>query len=115
MLTCFNPEVNFTIKTGNTPVKQKGVAIALRWLLPLVRNYGGTPPPEDRIRQEIQNLEIGDTKDRKQHFNRFANGSKITRASGQGVETNSLTCVVVHYAAFNQESWNIFTEGKFNL
>jgi len=73
MLTCVNPDVTYQMKAGNTTVRHNGVAVALKWLLSLVRKCGGTPPPEERICQEIRTLEIGDIRDRKQHFNKYLN------------------------------------------
>ena len=54
MLTCINPSVTFKMKTGaNNWVAYKGVAVALKWLLPLMKQFGGTHPPEERIRRDI--------------------------------------------------------------
>ena len=83
----------------------------MKWLLALVRRFGGTPPAEDRIRKEIHNLGIGDGKgEKKQYFNSESNGTAITRAAG-GVATVTRSCVVVKRSAFAQESWKVFSEG----
>jgi hypothetical protein len=96
--------------TRNIAIKHNGVAVALKWLCSLVKQFGGTHPPEGRVRQEIRMLNIGDISDRKQHFNKYANGKKISRGQG-GVETSSMTCVFVKHDAFGCESWNIFAKG----
>lgn len=45
-----------------------GVAVSLKWLLALIKQYGGNPPPEERIRQEIHSLAIGLGKGEKKQF-----------------------------------------------
>ena len=79
MLTCINPTVSFTMKdaTHNIAIKHNGVAVALKWLCSLVKQFGGTHPPEGRVRQEIRILGIGDISDGKQHFNKYANEKNI--------------------------------------
>ena len=108
MLTCINPNINFKTDDGNSKVN--GVAVALKWLFALIRDNGKSAPPENRVRQEIRALDIGTVKDKKQFFNKYANGSKITR-SADGVEVQSKTCVVIKRSAFAAESWRIFSEG----
>lgn len=86
MLTCVNPAVIFRMKSSGDQ-RHNGVAISLKWLLGLVKRFGASNPPESRIRQEIHNLSIGDGKgEKKQYFNRNADGTTITRAAG-GVAT----------------------------
>ena len=109
MLTYVNPDITFKHKTGNTTVRHRGVAIALKWMFASIRNFGGTLPPEDRTRQEIRNLDIGMICDKKQHFNKYANGQKISRAVG-GVEIQSKSVTIKH-SAFGVESWNVFSQG----
>ena len=75
MLTCVNPEVTFKLNS----VRHRGAAVALKWLFATIRNFGGTPPPEDKTRQEIRTLDIGLVGDKKQYFNKYANGKKISR------------------------------------
>lgn len=111
MLTCVNPNVTFKHETGKTTTKHgRGVAIALKWLFATIRNFGGTPPPKDKARQEIRNLEIGMISDKKQHFNKYADGQKISRGAG-GVEIQSKSCVIIKHSAFGVKSWNVFSEG----
>lgn len=115
MLTCVNPEVSFKSKNSRLATgvvtKHCGVAVALKCLYALVRSYGGTPPSEERVRGEIRNLDIGDTTDKKQFFNKCPNGLKITRAAGKGVEVVQISCVTVKQSAFPIGSWKIFCEG----
>ena len=67
----------------STTVKHLGLAVALKWLLSLVKKFGGSHPSEDKIRREIHTLSIGDGRgQKKSHFNKFANGTKITRGAG---------------------------------
>jgi hypothetical protein len=112
MLTCVNPDISFRMKTCSVNIKYKGVGVALKWFLSMIAKSGTTPPTEDRIKQEIRALEIGETGDKKQYFNKFPNGRKITRGEG-GVEIQSKSCVIVKQAAFGTESWKIFSEGNF--
>jgi len=107
MLTCVNPKVTFRGKEGQ---QHKGVAVALKWLLPLVRQFGG----QDRIRREIKTLNIGDGKgDKKQHFNKFPNGTVISRGAG-GVDVVSRSCVVIKESCFGEENRRAFREGTQN-
>ena len=106
MLTCVNPEVTFKLNS----VRHRGAAVALKWLFATIRNFGGTPPPEDKTRQEIRTLDIGLVGDKKQYFNKYANGKKISRAAG-GVEIQSKSCVTVKHSAFGANSWEVFCEG----
>jgi hypothetical protein len=107
MLTCVNPNIIF--KQNDSEPKVKGVAVALKWLFALISDNGMAPPSEGHVRQEIRALEIGIAKDKKQFFNKYANGNKISR-SLDGVEVQSKTCVVIKRSAFSQESWEIFSE-----
>ena len=114
MLTCVNPAVIFRMKSSGDQ-RHNGVAISLKWLLGLVKRFGGSNPPESRIRQEIHNLSIGDGKgEKKQYFNRNADGTTITRAAG-GVATIPRSCVLVKRSAFRPESWKVMSEGVFML
>lgn len=72
MLTCVNPEVMFKLNS----VRHRGAAVALKWLFATIRNFGGTRSPEDKTRQEIRTLDIGLVGDKKQYFNKYANGKK---------------------------------------
>ena len=110
MLTCINPAVSFRMKANNDMSMYSGVAVALKWLLPVIKQFGGTYPPEDRMRQEICTLSIGDTNDKKQYFNKFTNGTNITRAAG-GVEVTARSCVLIKYEAFQPESRGAFRKG----
>ena len=105
MLTCVNPNINFKVKATGLVQQHKGVAVALKWLLPLARQFGGSHPPEDR------NLSIGDRRgDKKQYFNKYADGVSITRGAG-GVEVVARSCVVVKQSCFGNENWSTFCEG----
>ena len=109
LLRCWHMwvQITFKYKTGNSTVRQRGVTIALTWLLASIRNFCGIPPPEDKTRQEIWNLDIGMICDQKR--DKFANGKKISRAVS-GVEIRSTSCVTVKHLAFEVESWNVFSE-----
>lgn len=109
MLTCVNPSISFKLK--DKAVQHKGVAVALKWLLPLVRQFGGSHPPEGSITQELRTLSIGDGRGEiKQHFNKFPNGVHITRAAG-GVQVTLRSCVVIKNSAFGAEHWKAFCKG----
>ena len=111
MLTCVNPKVNFKMKASGLEQQHKGVAVALKWLLPLVRQFGGSHPSEDKIRQEIRTLSIGEgSGKKKQYFNQRPNGVSITRGAG-GVEVVSRSCVVIKQRCFGTESLTTFCEG----
>ena len=111
MLTCVNPTVEFKMKS--TTVKHFGLAVALKWLLSLVKNFGGSHPSEDKSRREIHNLAIGDGRgQKKSFFNKFANRNKITIGAG-GVEVTSRSCIVVKHSCFGAESWRAFSEGMY--
>ena len=98
--------------TGGTEKQHKGVAVALKWLLPLVRQFGGSHPPEDRIRQEIRTLSIGDGRgEKKQYFNKYPDGIAISRGAG-GVEVVSRSCVIIKQSCFGAEKWTTFCEGN---
>ncbi len=115
MLTCINPEVVFS--SGSPAVKVRGIAIALKWLCALIKQNGYPSPPEEVIRQDINALGIGVTSNKKQYFNKYANGQTISRGS-EGVEVVSRKCVLVKYSAFMQESLAVFSEGmpsNFNI
>jgi len=108
MLTCINPSVNF--KQSSSSASNKGVAVALKWLLPLIKEFGGSHPPEDRIRREVVHLGIGDGKGVTQYFNKRPDGTKITRGSG-GVEVTGRKCLIIKHSAFGNLSWKTFSEG----
>lgn len=58
MLTSINPSVKLKLKDCIT----QGLAVAFKWLLPLVKEFGGSYPPEDRIRRDVtqqHNLALG--------------------------------------------------------
>ena len=110
LLACVNADVTFKSK-GEGGSRHRGVAVALKWLFSLVRKYGGTPPPEERVRQEIKTLSLGDVSDKKQFFSKHPNGNKISRATGHGVEVTQISCVTVKRATFPSESWKVFAEG----
>ena len=112
MLTFVNPKV--MIKVDGTIRKVACVAIALKWLLATISDHGGTPPPDDQMRQEIRSLDIGFTNNRKQFFNKYPNGDKINRGP-DGVEVQSKNCVFVKHSAFGPESWDIFSQGILSL
>lgn len=114
MLTCINPAVSFRMKANTERGMYSGVAVALKWLLLLIKQFGGTYPPEDRMRQEIRTLSIGDTSDKKQYFNKFTNGTTITRAAG-GVEVTARSCVLIKYEAFQPESKRAFRKGMNHI
>ena len=95
----------------STTVKHVALAVALKWLLPRGKKFGGSHPSEDKIRREIHTLSIGDGRGQKNsHFNKFANGTKITRGAG-GDELSSRSCIVVKHSCFGAESWEAFSEG----
>ena len=98
------------IKVDGTIRKVPCVAIALKWLLAMISDHGGTPPPDDQMRQEIRSLDIGFTNNRKQFFNKYPNGDKISRGP-DGVEAQSKNCVFVKHSAFGSESWDVFSQG----
>ena len=100
LLTCVNPDVTFKSK-GEGGSRHRGVAVALKWLFSLVGKYGGTPPPEEKVRQEIKTLSLGEVSDKKQFFNEHPNGNKISRATGHGVEVTQISCVTVKRATFS--------------
>ena len=106
MLTCINPSVNFKVKTGT----YKGVAVALKWLLPLVKQFGRTHPREEAIRRDIVTLGIGDGKGITQYFNKYPDGTCISRRAG-GVEVIGRKCVIIKHSSFGDESWKTFSEG----
>lgn len=108
MLTCINPDVSFS--SGPSTLKIRGVAIALKWLLALVKQSGNTTPREDVVRQEITTLGVGVITNKKQYFNKNPNGNSICRGA-DGVEVVSRKCVLVKHSAFGQDSWAIFSEG----
>ena len=112
MLTCINPEVVFS--SGSSAVKVRGVAIALKWLCALIKQHGYPTPHEEAIRQDINALGIGVTSNKKQYFNKHANGQTISRRS-EGVEVVSRKCVLVHYSAFKGDSFAVFFEGTSNF
>lgn len=88
-----------------------GVAVSLKWLLALIKQYGGNPPPEERIRQEIHSLAIGLGKgEKKQFFNKFPNGKTITRGAG-GVAVIPRSCIVLKWTSFQPTTWESFCEG----
>ena len=82
-----NPSVSFKLKTSGL---HKGVAVALKWFLPLIKEFGGTHPPEDRIRRENTTLSIGDGKGTTQHFNKFPDGNC-------GVQVTGRKCIFIKY------------------
>ena len=110
MLAFVNPNVWFKMKsTGDE--KHSGLAVALKWFLPLVKRFGGLHPPEAKIRQEIHSFLIGDGRGQKKaHFNKFADGKRISRGAG-GVEVTSKSCILVKHFSFGKESWRVFSEG----
>ena len=114
MLTCINPAVSFRMKANTEWSMYSGVAVALKWLLPLIKKFGGTHLPEDSMHQEIRTLSIGDTSDKKQYFNKFTNGTTITRAAG-GVEVTTRGCVLIKYEAFQPESRRAFRKGMNHI
>ena len=103
MLTCVNPAVSFRMKPTTEWHMYSGVAVALKWLLPLIKQFGGTHPPEDMVRQEIRTLSIGNSSDKKKYFNKFVDGTTITRAAG-GIEVTARSCVLIKYEAFQPEN-----------
>ena len=60
------------------------------------------------MRQEIAAL--GVISNKKQYFNKKANGQIICRGAN-GVEVVSRKCVLVQHSAFGQESWATFLQG----
>ena len=112
MLTCINPSISY--KPDDGAPKVNGVAVALKWLFALISDNGNTPPPEDRVRQEIRALNIGTTRDKKQFFNKCANGNSISRGA-DGVEVQSKTCVAIKHSAFTPSSWLVFAEGMSSM
>ena len=82
MLTCVNPNISFKMNTCSVNIRYNGVSVALKWFLSMLSKYGASPPTEETIRQEIRMLEIGETRDKKQFFNKYPNGRKISRAEG---------------------------------
>lgn len=110
MLTCVNPSVSFKL-LPDKKVQHKGVAVALKWLLPLVKQFGACHPPEGKIRQELRTLSIGDGRgDIKQFFNKYPDGDAITRGAG-GVSVKARSCVVMKNSAFGRENLRVFWEG----
>ena len=86
--------------------------MAFKWFLPLIKEFGGTHPPDDRIRREITTLSIGDGKGATQHFNKFPDGNCISRGAG-GVQVTGRKCIFIKHSAFGKESWRTFSEGTF--
>lgn len=114
MLTCVNPNVSFSADTSKNKVS--GVAICLSGLYNLITMSGNTPPPDTgSLRQEIETLEIGVTKNAKQFFNKTPNGTKITRTRRPNeaeVEVISKKCIITKHSAFGVASWAVFSEGS---
>ena len=118
MLTCINPDVSFSTDKSN--IRVRGAAISLNCLWNLITMSGHAPPIEniDRLKQEIEELEIGATKKRKQFFNKTPNGTKIKRTrttTGTDVEVISKKCVIIKHSAFGAASWAVFSEGNVNI
>lgn len=88
------------VETTKKPSRKRrkvvsSVAIALKWLFVTIRNFGGIPPPEDKVRQELCTPDIGVIINKKQHLEKYANRQQISRAAG-GVEIQSKSCVTVN-------------------
>lgn len=118
MLTCINPDVSFSTDKSN--IRVRGAAISLNCLWNLITMSGHAPPIEniDRLKQEIEELEIGATKKRKQFFNKTPNGTKIKRTrttTGTDVEVISKKCVIIKHSAFGAASWAVFSEGNVKI
>ena len=109
MLTCINPDVTFT--SGSSIGKIRGIAIALKWLYGLIKQSGNVPPPEELIRQEIEMLGIGETGNKKQYFNKSADGQTICRGA-EGVEVVSRKCIFIKHSVFRTNAWTLFSEGR---
>ncbi|CAB4017459.1 Hypothetical predicted protein, partial [Paramuricea clavata] len=105
MLTCVNPNIIF--KQNDSEPKVKGEAVALKWLFALISDNGMAPPSEGHVRQEIHALEIGIAKDKKQFFNKYANGNKISR-SLDGVEVQSKMRGDKAFSVLSRKLGNIF-------
>ena len=84
--------------------------MALKWLLPLVKQFGGTQPCEEVIHRDIITLGIGDGKGVNQYFNKYPDGTCISRRAG-GVEVIGRKCVIIKHSSFGDESWKTFSEG----
>lgn len=88
----------------------KGMAVALKWLLPLVKQFGGTYSREEAIHRDIVTLGIGDGKGVTQYFNKYPAGTCTSRRAG-GVEVIGRKCVIIRHSSFGNESWKTFSEG----
>ena len=88
--------------------------MALKWFLPLIKEFGEQHPPKDRIRREITTLSIGDGKGATQLFNKFPDGNCISRGAG-GVQVTGRKCIFIKYSSFGRESMKTFREGTFSV
>lgn len=112
MLMCINPDVKYKSSNGNT---FKCMAVSLKWFLSLLQRNGDATPPEERIRNEIKALGIGDVSKKRQYFNKTPDGSRISRAAGENTCTIPKTCVVVKHSAFSEQSWATFSNGNMQI
>ena len=110
MLTCINPDITFLSPSSSEKVR--GFAVSLKWLCGLVRNSGNIPPREEPIRREIEAFGVGAIGNKKQYFNKNADGQTICRGA-EGVEVVSRKCIFVNHSAFRPDAWKIFSEGYF--
>ena len=99
-----------TFSSTSSTGKIRGVAVALKWLYGLLKQSGTVPPPEELIKREIETLGIGETGNKKQYFNKSANGHTICRGA-EGVEVVSRKCIFIKHSAFRANAWTAFSEG----
>ena len=95
MLTCINPDITFS--SPSSTQKVRGFAVSLKWLCGLVRNSGNIPPREEPVRREIESFEVGAIGNKKQYFNKNADGQTICRGA-EGVEVISRKCIFVNHS-----------------
>ena len=111
MLTCVNPYVTFASNDG---AKHIGVAVALKWLSAFMNKGGKDSPSEERVKQEIKHLAIGEVGQKRQYFNKYADGQEIKR-SASGVDTVPQACVMVKRSPFSKEDWTTFANGNYTF
>ena len=103
--------MTFASKDGS---KHIGVAVALKWLIAFMNKVGKASPAEERVKQELKHLAIGEAGQKRQHFNKYPDGQEIKRGESV-VETIPRACVMVKLSAFSKEDWKMFTIGNYTF
>ena len=81
----------------------KGVAVALKRLLPLIKEFGGTHPHEERICRDITTIGIVDGKGVGQYFNKYPDGTCISRRAGR-VEVIGRKCIFIQHSCLEMKA-----------